>query len=184
MIYLSFYGTFFAHPKFKHQNLAMKNVKFFITALVLLTVISSCSVSKQANSMKQTINGNWMLETITTEGIAGKVTATIFNEASFNCFVGSSWNFVANNSLGNYHINQSGTECTAVTRHIRWSIYEPKGEAKEFQFKKLDDNNKSMDNDEGFRLEIVQLTATSMQLKSHITFEGKPAAYIYNFVKK
>ena len=162
----------------------MKNLIKLFCAVLLLATISSCSVSKEAGSMKQKINGNWMLETISTQGIQGKVTATIFNEASFNCFVGSSWNFVSNNSSGNYRINASGTECSPITRQIRWSIYEPKGETKQFQFKKLDDNKKSLDNDEGFRLEIAALTSTTMQLKSNITFEGKPAAYIYNFVKK
>ena len=161
----------------------MKNIKRFAVAIILIITISSCTVSKEATSMKQQINGSWMLETITTEGIKGKVTATVFNEASFNCFVGSSWSFISSNSLGTYHINASGTECSSLTRQIRWSIYEPKGEAKQFQFKKLDDKNKSIDNNEGFRLEIALLSATNMQLKSHITFEGKPAAYIYNFVK-
>lgn len=161
----------------------MRIFKTNIAWLVLILTLNSCTVSKQASLMKQQINGRWLLQNITTEGISGKVTATLFNDASFNCFVGSSWNFVSNNSTGSYQINQSGTECYATTRHIRWSIYEPKGEAKEFQFKKLDDNNKSTDNDEGFRMQVVQLSATTMQLKSNITFEGKPAAYVYNFVK-
>ena len=162
----------------------MRNLKKIVTAFLLLMIVYSCSVSKDAKGIKQQINGNWMLETITTEGITGKVTATIFNEASFNCFVGSSWNFISNNSMGSYNINASGTECSAVNRLIRWSIYEPKGATKQFQFKRLDDKKKAMDNDEGFRLEIAGLTDNTMQLKSHITFEGKPAVYVYNFVKK
>lgn len=162
----------------------MKNLLKITMGFILLLVGSSCSVSKEAGSLKQKINGNWMLETITTEGISGKVTATIFNEASFKCFVGSSWNFASGNSLSNYNINASGTECSSVNRPIRWSIYEPKGLEKQFQFKRLDDKKKDLDNGEGFRLEIAQLTTTKMQLKSHIIFEGKPASYVYNFVKK
>lgn len=162
----------------------MKNIQKMLMGFVLAITVYSCSVSKEASSMKQKINGNWMLETITTEGINGKVTATIFNETLFNCFVGSSWNFESNNSSGNYHINASGTECSAITRQIRWSVYEPKGAEKQFQFKRLDYKKHDLDNGDGFRLEIALLSATSMQLKSHITFEGKPAAYTYNFVKK
>lgn len=162
----------------------MKFFKSSLFAFVFLSAVCSCTVSKEASSIKQKINGNWMLQTITTEGIQGKVTAIVFNEASFNCFVGSSWNFIAGNSLGNYRINSSGTECNSITRKISWSIYEPKGAVKEFQFKKLNDKNKSDNNNEGYRLEIAELTNTTMQLKSHITFEGKPAAYIYNFIKK
>ena len=161
----------------------MKNFKRLSYGLLLIVVISSCSVSKQANSMKSKINGNWMLQTVTTEGISGKVTAQVFNEASFKCFVGSSWKFASNNSMGSYNINASGTECGSISRSIRWSVYEPKGAEKEFQFKRLDDKRNPIDGDEGFRLEIADLTATTMQLKSHINFEGKPAAYVYNFVK-
>lgn len=162
----------------------MGNLIKITTGLFVMIALSSCSVSKEASSIKKEINGNWMLETITTEGITGKVTATIFNEASFTCFVGSSWNFMSNNSLGNYSINASGTDCSTLTRTIRWSIYEPKGEAKQFQFKRLDDKKNAMDSGDGFRLELSQLTGTTMQLKSHISFEGKPAAYVYDFVKK
>ena len=161
----------------------MINLKKICVGILFLTAISSCTVSKQANSMRLKINGNWMLETITNEGINGNVNATIFNEASFKCFVGSSWKFTSGNSIGSYNINSSGTECNAVSRPIRWSVYEPKGAEKEFQFKRLDDKRNPIDGNEGFRLEITQLTSTTMQLKSHITFEGKPAAYVYNFVK-
>jgi len=162
----------------------MRNLLRLTTAFIVIISLSCCSVSKEAVSMKKKINGNWMLETVTTEGINGKVTATVFNEASFKCFIGSSWNFISSNSLGNYSINASGTDCSTLTRAIRWSIYEPKGEVKQLQFMRLDDKKKSMDNGDGFRLEISQLGATAMQLKSHISFEGKPAAYVYNFVKK
>lgn len=161
----------------------MKILKRISFGFLLILAISSCTVSKQANSMKLKINGNWMLQTITTEGISGKVTTTIFNEASFKCFVGSSWKFTSENSTGSYNINASGTECSSTSRPIRWSVYEPKGAEKEFQFKRLDDKKNPIDGDDGFRLEIAELTANTMQLKSHITFEGKPAAYVYNFVK-
>ena len=161
----------------------MKKLKLFTLGFLLMLAISSCTVSKQANSMRLKINGNWMLQTINTEGISGKVTATIFNEASFKCFVGSSWKFTSSNSLGSYNINASGTECSSTSRPIRWSVYEPKGAEKEFQFKRLDDKRNPIDGEDGFRLEITELSAGTMQLKSHITFEGKPAAYVYNFIK-
>lgn len=132
--------------------------------------------------MKKKIKGDWILQTINTEGIRGKVTAKLFNETSFNCFVGSTWKFVRNNT-GNYAINSDGKDCNAVSRPIRWSIYEPEGQEKKFQFKRLDNHKKDLDNGEGFRMTIVSLTDTTMQLKSNITFEGNTAAYIYNFVK-
>jgi hypothetical protein len=86
--------------------------------------------------------------------------------------------------MGSYNIVDTKQECGQVKRMIRWSIYEPKGAEKEFQFKRLDDKKNPMDDNDGFRLSIVSLDATSMRLRSAITFEGRPAALIYNFVKK
>ena len=134
--------------------------------------------------MKQTINGNWILQTINAEGINGPFNAKIFNEASSNCFIGSAWNFISSNSLGTYVLSGTAAGCAAATRNIRWSIYEPKGEEKKLQFKRLDDKKNPMDDNNGFRLGVASLTDNSMQLKSAITFEGKPVNIVYNFIKK
>lgn len=154
-------------------------------ALVLTVIFfNACSVSKEARKMKKTINGDWILQTVTTEGITGIAKTKAFNEAPFNCFIGSEWNFIANNSMGSYTIVDTKTECSQLKRLIRWSVYEPKGADKEFQFKRLDDKKNPMDSNDGFRLSVVSLDATTMRLRSAITFDGRPAALIYNFVKK
>lgn len=155
-----------------------------LIALLVVTAFGACSVSKEGRSMKKTINGNWILQTITTEGITGVTKTKIFNEAEFSCFIGSEWNFISNNSMGSYTIVDPTKECTGTKRFIRWSIYEPEGAAKEFQFKRLDDKKNTMDEGAGFRLTVTQLDASQMKLRSDITFAGHPAAMIYNFVKK
>lgn len=152
--------------------------------IVFILIINSCAVSKEARSMKSQVNGNWQLQTIISEGITGKIKTQLFNEEDFNCFVGSLWNFNMNNSLGNYKISKNAKECAAIRRNIRWSIYEPKDEPKQLQFKRLDDKLNEIDeNSGGFRFTILNMTNTSMQLKSNIEFEGKPASFIYKFVK-
>ena len=134
--------------------------------------------------MKKTSNGNWVLQTITTEGITGVTKTKIFNEADFGCFIGSEWNFIANNSMGSYTLVDKEKGCTPLTRFIRWSIYEQEGMDKQFQFKRLDDKKNSMDNGDGFRLSLMQLDKDKMRLKSEIVFAGQAGAIIYNFVKK
>ena len=134
--------------------------------------------------MKKTINGDWTLQTIDVEGINSKFKAKVFNEADFNCFIGSTWNFISNNSMGSYKLEGGAAGCDAVTRNIRWSVYEPEGADKEFQFKRLDDKKNPMDDNNGFRLKVGTITDNTMQLKSDITFEGKPGTFIYNFVKR
>ncbi|MBK8519715.1 MAG: hypothetical protein WAT20_05445 [Ferruginibacter sp.] len=154
-----------------------------ITALTIL-VFSSCSVSNEARSMKKNINGNWILETATVEGITGVSKTRVFNEADLTCFIGSEWNFISNNSMGSYTIVDNNKNCTPVKRFIRWSIYEPKDAAKEFQFKRLDDNKNAMDNGDGYRLTVIEHGDNSLKLRSEITFNGTAGAIIYKFVKK
>jgi len=159
-------------------------IKSIMGIVGMALIISSCSASKEGRSMKSNINGNWVLQTITAEGITGVAKTTVFNEAEFGCFIGSSWNFIKNNSMGSYTIVDQKKECPSIKRFIRWSIYEPSDAERSFQFKRLDDKKNSMDNGDGYRLNIVQLDATQMKLRSEITFEGRPAALIYNFVKQ
>ena len=162
----------------------MKKLNLMITALFMLFIISSCSSSKEARTYKKTVNGNWQLQTITTEGITGKIKAQVLDEADFNCFVGSMWNFNDNNNLGYYNIAKNGGECVAIKRNIRWSIYEEGTTPKQLQYKRVDAKYKDMDEGKaGFRFTILRLDATNMELKSDITFEGRPASFIYNFVK-
>ena len=162
-------------------------MKFLSNSLIIVLFtffLSACSVSKEARSMKKDVNGDWVLQTITTEGITGVAKTTIFNEAEFGCFIGSEWNFIANNSMGSYTIVDRRKECPSIKRFIRWSIYEPEGAAKEFQFKRLDDKKNAMDDGAGFRLTVAQLDNSLMKLRSEILFAGKPSVVIYNFTKK
>jgi len=150
-----------------------------IAATIMLSV--SCSSSKIARTYSKTINGNWQLNTIVTEGITGKFKARVFNEADFDCFIGSTWKFNDNTSLGSYNIAKNGGDCAAVVRNIRWSIYEPAGLPKEFQFKRVDGKYKDMDNSAGFRFTILQLDDNTMVLKNNFDLEGKPVSFLYNF---
>jgi Lipocalin-like domain len=154
-----------------------------ITAFAII-IFTSCSVSKEARSMKRHINGDWVLETITAEGITGVVKTRIFNEEDLGCFIGSEWNFISNNSMGTYTLVDKSKSCTRLKRFIRWSIYEPEGAAKEFQFKRLDDNKNAMDNGDGYRLTVIEANSNTLKLRSDLVFDGKSGALIYNFVKK
>jgi hypothetical protein len=161
----------------------MKKASTVLNLLLITLLLASCSSSKQARSYKKTIDGNWQLQTVVTESIPGKFKAQLFNEADFNCFIGSNWSFNDHNSLGTYSINKNGNECAAIKRNIRWTIYEATGEPKLLQFKRLNEKIKEIDDGAGFRFTIVHLDNSTMQLRSDITFEGKPASFVYNFVR-
>lgn len=152
--------------------------------MLIALSFSACSVSKEARSMKRDINGDWVLQTITTEGITGVAKTTIFNEAEFGCFIGSEWNFISNNSMGSYTIIDKSKDCVPLKRFIRWSIYEPQDLPKQFQFKRLDDKKNAMDNGDGYRLMVTEVDNGHMKLRSELVFAGHAGAIIYNFVKK
>ncbi len=156
----------------------------FKMLLGITILVSSCAGSKEARTMTRSINGNWNLETVTVEGDNSILHVKVFNEADNNCFIGSSWNFVGNNGTGSYTLMEGKGGCNMLTRKIKWTIYEPKGEEKKFQFKRLDDKNDALDDNNGYRLTISSLTDNSMKLISQISFDNKPVNIIYNFVKK
>jgi hypothetical protein len=156
----------------------------FKLLLALSILFTACAGSKEARTMKSSINGTWNLETITVEGNSSVLGLKVFNEADNNCFIGSSWNFVGNNGSGNYNLMEGKGGCSMVSRKIKWSIYEPAGEEKKFQFKRLDDKGKPLDENDGFRLSIKSLEQNNMSLVSQIMYEAKPLNIIYNFVKK
>jgi hypothetical protein len=162
----------------------MKQYSILLGFLVAVMFFVSCSSSKQAKTYIADINGKWQLQTIKTEGITGEIKTQILNEADISCFIGSSWNFNQNNSLGSYTINVNGGECAFVKRDVRWSIYEAPNEPKLFQFKKLDAKlNDIEEGNAGYRFTILELNDQNMRLRNDISFEGKAASIIYNFIK-
>ena len=161
----------------------LKLVSCGLIAVLVVVAFASCSVSNEARGMKKNINGNWILQTITAEGITGVVKTRVFNEADLSCFIGSEWNFISNNSMGSYTLVDKSKNCTQLKRFIRWSIFEPENAAKEFQFKRLDDKKNAMDNGDGYRLTVTEVNSNTLKLRSDITVDGKSGALIYNFVK-
>lgn len=161
----------------------MRKIIGSLMAAALVITLASCGGSKMAQKYEQNINGTWQLETVVSEGISGNYKANIFNEEDFNCFVGSTWQFKKANNLGSYSISKNAGNCVAVQRNFRWSTSSQDGAADHFQFKRLTDNLKPMDDGAGFVFKILQSTSTVLQLKSEFSYEGKPAAFMYNFVR-
>jgi Lipocalin-like domain len=184
-IYCPFlFGIIIEISRINLKQLFMKNKLPLLAILFVYVLFASCSSSKEARNFKSSINGKWQLQTVTTEGIAGTVKAQLLNEAYLNCFVGSSWEFNQNNSLGSYTISQNGGECVAVKRNFRWSVFESKDQPQLFQFKKVDNKYKEIDEgNAGYRFTILQSDKSTMQLRNDVVFEGKQASFIYNFVK-
>lgn len=161
----------------------MKIRNYSICLILVAALFTSCAASKQARSMRSDINGNWVLQSSNIEGIAGNLAAKVFNEAALDCFTGSIWHFDANNSLGSYSLVSTASPCPTLERRIRWSLFEVKDAPIMFQFKRLDDKNNPMDDNNGFRSILTMANANSMQWKSAIMVNGVAGNIVYNFVK-
>lgn len=156
----------------------------FVLSLLLLTVLSSCSISKSVRNQRNLFSGSWSLENINYENNTGSFTAVLFEDARAICFEGSDWFFRDNNSTGRYTI-QDGSLCQGGDRFFRWSVIErPENYSSQFQFKFVDEKNKDLYGGRGYRLVIDKLTASEMVLKQNVTVDGSPITVVYEFNKK
>ena len=167
-----------------NYKIIIKLLNYCFVLMIVTALFTACATSKQSRLMKNAINGNWILQTINTEGSSVKFTAKVFNEADLNCFIGSQWSFNTNNSLGSYTLPGNTPGCVALQRTIRWTLVETADNPVQFQFKRLDDKRKPLDNNNGFRCTLTMSDNNSMQLKSAFTLEGKEGNILYNFIKK
>lgn len=153
----------------------------FILSVALLIV--SCGPSKVATEARKTFKGDWILNDVTYPNSQGTFDVTLFNDASAACFKGSSWSFVSNNNTGTY--TPAGTNCTAGERYFVWSIDDQNSAMNNFDFllKPTDSKWNSTTGNQGFRINLVSLTATSMTWEQTVTLEGSPFVIRMNFTK-
>lgn len=159
----------------------MKKLLFVLTAALL---IASCGPTRQATEARKTFKGDWVLNDITYPNNPGEFNVTLFNEASASCFRGSAWSFVSNNNTGTYMLQ--GPECASPGEHyFNWSIDEentPEGMF-DFLLKPTDERNRSTTGNQGFRINLVQLSENSMTWEQTVTLEGSPFKIRMNFTK-
>lgn len=152
--------------------------------IMITALLAACSVSKEARKMNRNINGDWVLETMITDGETGNIKNKIFNEADFSCFIGSEWNFTSKNNMGSYAIIDKQKNCPVIKRLFSWTFSEAKEVPSVFLLTRLDDKNNPVDKEARFSFTITQLDKKQMKLKADIVFEGRPASIIYNFEKR
>ena len=117
-------------------------LKIYIVILASSILLYACSTSKAVRQMNHDIKGNWVLQTIVTEGTSAKPKDKVFDEANFSCFIGSEWKF-SRKYNGTYSIVDPQKICPEVTRGISWSIQENTDAPASFTF------NRSADKKEG-----------------------------------
>ena len=156
----------------------MKKTAILFTLLIIL---SSCTATKTVRESKKVIKGNWVLNTITYNQ-TGTFNVTLLNDASKECFEGSSWQFIPNNNTGIYAISNSN--CSTGERHFVFTIQEVNAETGLYDFllKPTNEKNKSITN-QGFRLKLTALSETDMQWQQNVNVDGQPFIINMDFTK-
>ena len=155
--------------------------KTIVLLVALATLVTSCSVSKQARQEGNMLSGTWTLNNISYENSEGSFSSVLFNDAKDICFEGSDWFFRDNNNTGRYTI-ASSTLCEGGDRFIRWSIVN--GSPNQLQLKRIDEKYKDISGGLGYRLNISELTESAMTLKSNASVGDDRVTIVYEFTKK
>ena len=150
--------------------------------LLIATLFVSCSLSKVEKSARKTVDGNWLLNSVTYDA-QGVFNTQLFNDATASCFKGSQWLFRSNNSIGTYNIINS--DCSTGERNFRWSANEIGKNTGNFDFtlKFTDTKKRDLDKNTGYRMNLKYLDDNTMQITQTIQFEGKPFNINLNFTR-
>ncbi|HEX7848065.1 MAG TPA: hypothetical protein VF476_19840, partial [Chitinophagaceae bacterium] len=107
---------------------------------------------------------------------------SLLDEGAENCLKGSTW-VLPNNGYGSYTIASGKTGCTAGERKIVWS-YRQENDRTVFQYKRLVDDVKAKNIEEGYRFKIMSGSSSHLTLQSEVNFEGRPFYITYYFIRK
>lgn len=157
----------------------MKKIAVFI---ILASIAFSCGTPKTVIQSKKVIKGSWTLDNISYSQ-QGTFDVTLFNDVSKECFVNSTWNFIPNNNTGIYTITDAHCISTG-NRNFIFTIQEIDFNTGLYDFllKPTDAKEKSVDNT-GFRLQLTQLTETTMRWEQTVLLNGNPFIIYMNFTK-
>ncbi|MDO9276122.1 MAG: lipocalin family protein [Lutibacter sp.] len=157
-------------------------MKKIIVFVLLASMVISCGTPKTVIQSKKVIKGYWSLDQITYSE-PGTFDVTLLNDASKDCFIGSKWRFIPNNNTGVYTITD--THCVPTgDRNFNFTIQQTNADTGLYDFllKPTDAKQNSEDNT-GFRLQLTQLTETTMRWEQTVSLEGKPFIIYMNFNK-
>lgn len=157
------------------------NMKKLAILVVLAAFTFACGTSKTVVETKKVIKGYWSLDDISYSE-TGTFTVQLLSDTSRECFEGSTWRFIPNNNTGLYTINNS--DCPTGDRHFIFIIQEVNAAngLYEFFLKPTNAKHKSEDN-AYFRMQLVQMSGSSMKWEQSVTLEGALFIITMNFSK-
>jgi hypothetical protein len=146
--------------------------------LMFVATLFSCGATKNVKSKEKTIKGNWVLKKITNSK-TGAYNVTLFNDTTKECLEGSTWKFIPNNNSGVYAVN--GANCVIGERDFIFVIQEINKTSGYYDFLLKPKNNQK---NIGFRIELSQLSETTMKWQQNLMVDGTPFIINMDFIKQ
>lgn len=153
--------------------------KFSILCLVLGIFFTSCKTSKLAKQNETNFRGNWVLTSVQPREKTIAI-SEVFNQASPQCFNGSSWHLVANNHSGNYVFNNAN--CPTGQTEISWHMADDNGVGY-FWFKQIGEGQKAKNVLSGYKLKVEAITNSQAHFSQEVPFDGGKTIIDYYFTK-
>lgn len=157
-----------------------KNLLIALSAFAAIIFMASCKTTNSHYVGKVNLDGNYILQDVRLNGLPqGKYNATLLNDVSLECFIGSDW-VLPHNGNGSYTISKS--ECYAGKRNIKWSV-RTTGNRSILQLKIMD-GRKAKQIEEGYIFDIVSVSPQGFTLEAPINVDGNSGSITYSFSRR
>jgi len=150
-------------------------MKKFLFLSMFVMILASCGSLDQKS--QSGLKGNWTISNVTYPG-SEYIKVTSFDVADSKCFVGSNWNFVANNNKGTMNVGGSGN-CPSFSSPIVWTVTK----AGDFTLK-ITEGDKAKRVTQGYFLKMRNQTENSFELVDNVSVGGKSVDVVYQFSKQ
>ena len=164
--------------------------KIFQTSVAILALaltVASCSSTKNtgtsasAETSASSVSrgkfvGTWTMTNVSYDGLVANAVQNVFDQAAPSAFIGSTWKFT-NSGNGIYTLS-NGTSQT-----IFWSTFNGGTTGTQLQFKKLYEGDKAKNVQEGYRLNVGNVSSSGMTLMSPVAVGSGTGYVVYTFVK-
>lgn len=156
-------------------------MKYGIITIVAFLFIS-CGPAYKANKAEKNFKGEWILKSVSFPNSSGFFDVELFDVANTTCFENSVWNFVPNNSTGNFILD--GNNCSKTEQEFVWYVDKTTVQNinKEILFK-ITTGRKAKAVDRGVRIKIKSLLANRMVWEQTVMFKGKQINIEISFSK-
>ena len=157
----------------------MKKILYFVLVLTVMVGCKSTSAvsTKLDNKTERELKGSFTITAVNFPG-SEYLKVTSFNLADSKCFIGSQWNFISNNNKGEMTLRSSNSSCYDFSSPITWYV----NEEGNFVLKIIDDY-KAKEVNNGFVLDLTNITPTSFDLVDRINVAGQEKDITYSFQK-